>query len=68
MKSGKRKGDPFEKLKNVNEAGKGRVGWGSFMTATWEAPDNHWEGISNVIKPSPARITEATTESVARSR
>ena len=27
-------------------------------TATWEAPDNHWEGISNVIKPSPARITE----------
>lgn len=31
MKSGKRKGDPFEKLKNVNEAGKGRVGWGSFM-------------------------------------
>lgn len=31
MKSGRRKEDPFEKLKNVSEAGKGRDGWGSFM-------------------------------------
>ena len=34
----------------------------STTTATWEAPDSHWKGMSDEIKPQPAGTTGATTE------